>query len=105
MPADWHLQSEWTTSKIDKEPTFRLGRDAELLTERLERIEAALGITTRNPVLETIYPELSDAGKNMDCVIRRAQDASEVKIVGATYITLTQECEIMEKLKSNNDPE
>jgi ribosomal protein L31 len=90
------------TVTIDK---LKLGPDAELLTKRLERIEAALGIATRLPALENTYVELHEAGENMDYVITHARHINEVIGAGSAYITLTTECEIMEKLKSNNDPE
>jgi hypothetical protein len=84
---------------------LKLGPDAELLTKRLERIEAALGIATRLPALENTYVELHEAGENMDYVITHARHINEVIGAGSAYIALTTECEIMEKLKLNNDPE
>jgi hypothetical protein len=84
---------------------LKLGADAELLIKRLERIEAALGIATRLPTLESTYAELHEAGENMDHVITHARHINEVIGAGSAYIALTNECEIMEKLKSNNDPE
>jgi hypothetical protein len=84
---------------------LKLGADAELLIKRLERIEAALGIATRLPTLESTYTELHEAGENMDHVITHARHINEVIGAGSAYIALTNECEIMEKLKSNNDPE
>jgi hypothetical protein len=90
------------TMVIDK---LKLSADAELLNERLERIELALGITTRLPTLESTYADLHEAGENMDHVIKHARHINEVVGVGGAYIALTKECEIMEKLKLNNDPE
>ena len=98
-----HITTDKNNTIVIKE--LKLGPDAELLTKRLERIEAALGIATRLPTLESTYAELHEAGENMDYVITHARHINEVIGAGSTYITLTTECEIMEKLKLNNDPE
>ena len=98
-----HITTDKNNIIVIKE--LKLGPDAELLTKRLERIEAALGIATRLPTLESTYAELHEAGENMDYVITHARHINEVIGAGSTYITLTTECEIMEKLKLNNDPE
>jgi hypothetical protein len=94
--------NDGTSVTIDK---LKLGDDAELLNARLKRIELALGITTRLPTLESTYADLHEAGENMDHVIKHARHINEVVGIGGAYIALTKECEIMEKLKSNNDPE
>jgi hypothetical protein len=97
ITADWD-----DTITIGK---LKLGPDAELLNERLARIETALGIATRLPTLESTYTELHEAGENMDHIIKHARHIYEVIGAGNAYTTLTKECEIMEKLKLNNDTE
>jgi hypothetical protein len=84
----------------------RLAGDAELLEDRLSRIEKAIGISTRYPDLESKYPELHDIGEKMDGVINHhpAPTPTSVISAGGDYAQLAGECMIMEKLKENNDP-
>lgn len=80
----------------------RIGSDAELLEDRLSRIEKAIGISTRYPDLESKYPDLHTIGEQMDRVINHYPVQTPISI-GGDYTQLAGECMIMEKLKENND--
>jgi hypothetical protein len=68
---------------------LHLSPDQEPLEDRISRIEKVGGITPRQSTLEDKYSDLHDLGQAMDNAI----DA---------YADYMQECNTMEKLKSNN---
>ena len=87
---------------------LKLSPEAEPLEDRLSRMEAVMGLATRNAILENKYPELKQAGDDMDAVILDpiylGKPLNRYVDLCTAYRTLTAECKIMEKLKLNNDP-
>jgi len=75
---------------------------SEGVDARLNRIEAVLGITQRNPNLEDKYPDLREAGEEMDQAISEIQAtlAKTISSISEAYNDFAGECEVMEKLKS-----
>lgn len=83
----------------------KFGDSDESLQKRLDRIERAIGVTQRRRTLEENYPELKDLGDQMDEAIDEmsASIARAISKVTKAYDEFVGECEIMEKLKSEND--
>tara|TARA_R110000850_G_C9946248_1_gene463322 strand:+ start:959 stop:1360 length:402 start_codon:yes stop_codon:yes gene_type:complete len=73
---------------------------------RLQRIEKVLGIVNRDPVLEAEFPDLAVIGDAMDGVLATVS-VSELEAISSAavqYTSFADECNIMRKLKLNNDP-
>ena len=68
---------------------LRLSPDQEPLDDRISRIEKVIRISARQSTLEDTYSDLHDLGQAMDNAIN-------------DYAGHLQECNTMEKLKSNN---
>jgi hypothetical protein len=66
--------------------------DITELQDRIDRIEHVLGIIPRRRDLESKYPDLKEIGNKMD---------NNIFLGARDYRAFMQECEIMEKLKSN----
>jgi hypothetical protein len=73
---------------------------------RLQRIEKMLGIANRDLVLEAEFPELAAIGDSMDGVLDAVilSEFEAISIAAAQYTSFADECNIMKKLKLNNDP-
>jgi hypothetical protein len=73
---------------------------------RLQRIEKMLGIANRDLVLEAEFPELAAIGDSMDGVLDAVilSEFEAISIAVAQYTSFADECNIMKKLKLNNDP-
>lgn len=85
-------------------PGVKLSADQEDLNRRIERLEAVLGLTQRQPLLEERYPELAEMGDEIDAEIKKIQESVNSvisKMVGA-YKDYADQCVVMEKLKSSN---
>ena len=81
--------------------------DVQDFYNRIERLEKTIGITSRRPRLENEYPDLKELGDQMDNVIDTINTtvSKAISRIADAYNRLEDECKIMEKLKSNNDPE
>ena len=101
-PADVVIKA--SDGSVIIEGDFKLGEGQEALDKRLERIEKVLGIGPRRPSLEKEYPELEELGKRMDQAISELTDsvAKAISKVVNDYDNFAKECEVMEKLKSEN---
>jgi transcription elongation GreA/GreB family factor len=64
-----------------------------------------LGVTGRNPEIEERYPELRDIGDAMDAEVDRIwrESASQLSRIADQYQDLVKQCQLMDKLKENND--
>lgn len=88
-------------------PDVTRDSDPEGLFQRVERIERALGISQRDRDMESKYPDLEAAGAEYEAAIDQAMADVRRQLSAATdkYTRAADECEIMEKLKLNNEPE
>lgn len=86
------------------EGDLKLGGGAEPLGKRIERIERVLGIGPRQPDLEQEYPDLKVLGDQMDRAIQELNQsiAQTISNIVGAYEDFARECEVMEKLKSEN---
>jgi len=105
----WHYHSDAASVTITAQPSPDVTRDGdpEGLFQRVERIERALGISQRNREMESKYPDLKAAGAEYEASIDQAMADVRRQLSAATdkYTRAADECEIMEKLKLNNEPE
>ena len=104
-PSDYRIGDVTVTA--NQKPDITRDSDPEGLFERVERIERAIGITQRNRKLEEQYPDLEQAGKDYEAAIDAALGNVQRRLAEATakYTRAADECDIMEKLKLNNEPE
>jgi hypothetical protein len=65
-----------------------------------------LGIVKRDPYLEAEFPDLAAIGDRMDGVVEAVMlsELEAISIAAAQYTSFADECNIMKKLKLNNDP-
>lgn len=79
--------------------------DSEGMGARIDRVEQILGIGQRDEKLESNYPELKQAGDDYHESINDIFDdiRARNRMASAPYEELRRHCEIMEKLKQNND--
>lgn len=103
--ADTVMRIEGDGDLVFEAPGVRLSKETENLEQRIQRLEHLLGVTGRNPILEEQYPELKDVGEHMDQEVDRIwrESANQVSDITAQYQVLVKECELMNKLKENND--
>lgn len=76
----------------------------EPLGERVNRIEALLGISQRNIDLEKDYPNLQELGDQMDEAIQDLNESytNAISSIASKYKQFAEECKVMDKLKSDN---
>ena len=79
--------------------------DSEGMGARIDRVEQILGIGQRDEKLESKYPELKQAGDDYHESINDIFDdiRARNRMASAPYEELRRHCEIMEKLKQNNE--
>ena len=100
----------WAAGTYDTYDTYdatTLELQTTTVNERLRRIEQMLGIVQRDLKLEAEFPDLVVIGNKMDDVFEATAAAALAQIAreaGAEYISFADECNIMKKLKLNNDP-
>lgn len=101
-PSDVVIRAE--NGRVIVDGDFQVGRNGEILEDRLSRIEKVLGITPRLPGLEDKYPDLQEIGQKMDDAIATLNKtyAEAISNVVGSYKDFANQCEVMEKLKSNN---
>lgn len=101
-PSDVVIRAE--NGRVIVDGDFQVGRNGELLEDRLARIEKVLGITPRLPGLEDKYPDLQEIGQQMDDAIANLNKSYSEAIsnVVRAYADFARECEVMEKLRSEN---
>jgi len=85
---------------------IQLSKDSENLEDRIQRLEQMLGVTGRNSELEDKYPDLKAIGEQMDREVTRVwrESASKVSMIANEYQDFIEQCQLMDKLKENNDP-
>jgi hypothetical protein len=85
--------------------SVRLGKNTENLEDRIQRLEHVLGATGRNPEMEDRYPDLKEIGDAMDAEVERIwrESANQLSRIADQYQDLVKQCQLMDKLKENND--